>query len=416
MNRFPALLLIGLAPVLCVAADPPTTPKVEAPKTTAPETMKAEAPAATPEQMPDVPEIAQWEINRRGFMVQELGTTRATPVDAIADALAPPEDDSHKWFFSVVTMDGCPACDRLKADIIRSPVFRSWVNVDDPSKSTFHYQVRRIEDETQRDWFRNIKPRLDRGGFPAIVIQPPKNGEYGPNKTVVCIIHGYDGDAEKLTNKLRDNIVAYVEALKKRGELAHVGENAIRKPRNGGIQQTPTEQNPSGGPPPFVVPDKRIDPFQPQGPVNDWPPVGPKVLTLDEVKALCPGATPDFLLEQLAKKATDPNVVRLEWEVFKAKNPTPTTPAPETPSTPSAPIPWLTVLTLVAAGNIPGLIALGLTWYRSNRIASGKKPYLDSGEFQALLGLTDGLDNKDLEAVLAIIKKRLGKTPEPAKA
>jgi hypothetical protein len=176
----------------------------------------------------DVPELAIWEAIRRGQMVQELGTVTATEQDAIADALAPPEDDSHKWYLTVVTMENCKPCEALKRDFLQSMALKAWVNVDEPAKSNMHYQVRRLEDVTQKDWLAGLKTEIDKGGLPLIVIQPPRNGEYGPNRVVVTVLHGYDGNPDKLSERMRAAITAYVREMNKRGLIKHVGENSVR--------------------------------------------------------------------------------------------------------------------------------------------------------------------------------------------
>ncbi len=403
----------------------PQAPPAESPKAED----QGEAPV-----LKDVPELADWEIIRRGRMVQETGTVAAGPVDYIADALSPPEDDSHKWYLSVVTMQGCKACERLKYDFIHNKTLQAWVNVNDPAKSTLHYQVRRVEDVSQKDWLAGIMPQLKKGGFPAIVLQPPRNGEYGPNKTVVAVIHGYDGDAEALTTKLRDSLVAYVHSLQRRGEVVHRGENTLRRGHSssklsGGNRQEGGEDL-TAGPPPFI-PDSRVDPFQPSGGPQDWPPA-PTItaLTVAQIQALCPGAPAEFVLQQLSKKASDPQIVSLEWLVFQqnktpAPSPAPpavtpaTVPTPAIPSpTPSpapnpapTPIPWAAIIAAVLSGNMMGLVAIGFTLYRTWRKSTGKPTILNDAQAAVLAQMLNGLDLKDLTNLMDLVKP---KTPTPA--
>lgn len=235
----------------------------------------------------DVPEIATREIGMRGSMVQEIGTIQADEIDVIADALAPPEDDSHKWFITVV-VDGGKASEKLKLDVIQEPSFKAWVNVDEPMKSSVHYHVRLITDETQQDWLAGIKPKIaELGGCPAIVIQPPRSGEYGKNSTVVGVLGGYDGDAEKMVNRLRASVAQYVSALHKKGLITHVGDN-VRRESGGHAQYEGV-----GAPPPFQVPSKPLDPVQPNGPV-DWPQIQPKPTPKPETDPNFPPAQPDM--------------------------------------------------------------------------------------------------------------------------
>lgn len=414
MKRFLLSVALLVLPFSVYSQDKPPEPLPPPPV--------ADAPAPSPENDPDVPEIAEWEIKRRGLMVQEVGTVHAGPTDVIADALAVPPDDSHKWFLTVVTLDNCKACDRAKADFNKpAPELVSWVNVDDPAKSTFHYQVRRYEDPTQADWFKNIGKKLERGGFPAFVIQPPKNGSFGPNKTIVKILHDYKGP-EDLTVRMREAIVTYVNTVKAKGEV-RPGENQTRSEsllplvNRGGFKQQysqATPRNPIGVDPPFSIPDRKVDPFQPNGP-GDWPPSAPTPLTVDQIRLLCPGAGPEFIVMQISKKATDPNLVKLEWEIQAAKDKpavvpmTPTTPTPEVVVKPSpeTPIGLGGLISLVLAGNTPALLGMLLMWFRQSQSVPGKTPLLPQDEFNLLLGLTNGLGRDDLDNLVAVLKKRI---------
>lgn len=292
----------------------------------------------------NVPPIAEHEIQLRGDMVQELGTTRASEVDAIADALAPPEDDSHKWHFTLITTSNCAPCERLKRDILQAKELKAWIDVDNPKESRVHYQSRRADDPTQADWLRNVKARLDAGGFPAIVIQPPSNSEYGPPSRVVAIVHGYDGKPDALVKTLAGKVKTYVAALYRKGEIKHIGDNSER---GGGNSPSAIAAKP-----PFLVPDNPPDQFQPVGPF-DWPPQQP--LTATELAELAPGAPPDWILDQLKLKATA-TTAKAAWEKYLADNPT----EPEIDLNPSLgqPFPWEGATVLIVA------CLIGLALYR----------------------------------------------------
>lgn len=366
----------------------PTSPKEESKaETTKPDPHASEPPATIPTEEPketaiptdsqviggnNVPEIATWEIQRRGNMVQDVGTVQAGPTDFIADALAVPEDDSHKWFITLVTKEGDKACDKLRYDFATSPVLRAWVNVDDPAKSPSHWQLRRMEDGTQKDWLAGLQGHIQKHGLPLVVIQPPRNGQYGANKNVVKLISGYDGDAAALSKKMRDGVIVYVSYLQRRGQLEHKGENtqrelATKTPRTGGHEQA--EKKPATKPtgkgigqtgvnPPFTV-----TPTTPPGPV-DWPPTGPSQLTVAQLQALCPNAPPEFILQQYQAKATDPNAVSLAWMVYqnsnKPKEPKPEPPPVVEPKPDPTPVPVVIPKDSTPWGWILGLLGTGV--------------------------------------------------------
>lgn len=217
-------------------------------------TLCSTAFAQTP---PDVPDTAIHEIARRGSHVEQTGTIRS---GLMAEALAPPIDDSAKWFLTLVYRPNEQQSMALKQVIETSPAMRAWVHVREPSHSTLHYQVRSIDDGTQRDWLRNLQPAIQKNGLPCVVIQPPHNGRFGKNETIVKMLHGVPAGAslkeqgEALSVCLRDGIVAYVQA--------------IERPR-GGI----------GVPPPFETKPRPRDEAPPADAPVEWPvlppPAGP---------------------------------------------------------------------------------------------------------------------------------------------
>src|SRR5262245_30458627 len=66
----------------------------------------------------DVSWKAQAEIARRGPVAERIGAFASTsdPVAAIAAAMKPPADDSHKWLFTLVTTRNCSWCQQLRRD------------------------------------------------------------------------------------------------------------------------------------------------------------------------------------------------------------------------------------------------------------------------------------------------------------
>lgn len=255
----------------------------------------AKQPEAPPETVEGGHEVDVAAVIRRGNFVQEVGEIRQGLEEAIGEALAPPADDSHKWFISVIASDGCQYCERLKHDLLNSQVLQAWVNVRDPTRSWANYQVYRWEDATQKYRWENLQIK----GFPTILIQPPRSGEFGPNETVVYQRTGYDGDGEKLSNEMSDAIKLYVSKLYKSGLIEQTAYHQYPAYAQAVEQEVP----PIGADPPFPVGPKVLDPRYPVGPVVEIPP-GPKAATLEQLQAALPTAPPEFLLTQLAAKAT----------------------------------------------------------------------------------------------------------------
>lgn len=173
--------------------------------------------------LPDAPNLMREEVLRRGTMVERLGDTRASDAVAYAAAaLATPPDDSHKWYLSLVSTDNCAACERLKRDFAQHPDLSGWVNVSQPEHSWAHYNVYRYDDESQRFRFKDMRIK----GFPTLIIQPPRNRQYGDPRTIVMQKTGYDGNAAKLNREMGDAIKRYVAKLQERGELRASGSQA----------------------------------------------------------------------------------------------------------------------------------------------------------------------------------------------
>lgn len=150
------------------------------------------------------------EIARRGAMVERVAgvTGPEDPQQAFASAVAPPPDDSHKWFFSLVVTRGCRWCEQMRADFERDQRLRAWVNVKDPKQSWAHWQVFQIEDQSQQWRWKDYRPRQ----FPTLIVQPPLNGAWGDPKTVVFLCEGYLAP-DVLDARMRAAIQAYARKV-----------------------------------------------------------------------------------------------------------------------------------------------------------------------------------------------------------
>ena len=97
--------------------------------------------AASPK---DVPDSAIAEVIRRGDLVTLAGDgLHGATTDPFVRVMAVPEDDSHKWFISIVTSLGCQACESLKAAWKTSPHLLAFARPEDAKESWAHWGVYR---------------------------------------------------------------------------------------------------------------------------------------------------------------------------------------------------------------------------------------------------------------------------------
>jgi hypothetical protein len=151
------------------------------------------------------PEVDKAEVLRLGNLVQHVDGIGGDPVDPFVEAMGPPTSDADKWFISVLSMQGCGACERLKRDWTTDPWLLALADPNDPAKSWAHYNVYAREDASQAFRFE----RLQVTAFPTIVVQPPRNGRYGKPETIV--FQGtYGGDPQRLARQITTAIRKYV--------------------------------------------------------------------------------------------------------------------------------------------------------------------------------------------------------------
>jgi hypothetical protein len=141
-------------------------------------------------------------------MVERIGPLAHGDSARLADALAPPPDDSHKWFLSLVVARDCPACERMRADFQHAPALKAWADPDDPSRSWTHWQVFQADDASQA-WRWQDVPLSQ---FPAVIVQPPINRAFGDPHTVVYLRQGYL-PPEELSAGIRRAIQRYMAKL-----------------------------------------------------------------------------------------------------------------------------------------------------------------------------------------------------------
>lgn len=249
-------------------------------------------PLSTLYAQANVPPAAEREILRRGNLVEHVGGDTIGDATAIAEAMRPPADDSHKWFVSIVSTDGCRYCVALERDFASSPHLLAFANPHDYKASWSHFNVFRANDATQKWRWKNVKLV----GYPTILVQPPRSGDYGDPRTIVWQKTGYDGDAEKLAAGLRAAISNYAvrqhQVRQSAGETVPAPNDGIVPAVTGGFEQAATEpqaiadEQPVGNgqrQPPFTPPS-RIEPppyYPPNNPQQfpfDFPPTNPDAL------------------------------------------------------------------------------------------------------------------------------------------
>lgn len=291
-----------------------------------------------------IPEVDMAEAMRRGSMVTQSGMgVRAADETAVIKANAPPADDNNRWHITVFSSDNCPYCVKLKKDFETSPDLLAFVAAPEGSVPWAHFNVYNGNDATQQ-W--RIKP-YNITAYPTVVVQPPRDWSWGDPGTVICKIVGYDGNAKNLNRRISESVRAYakvmglkgypkpprpVESLNTKEEEKHATPaEKIDVPTQGAGQYTPAGDSRTA---PFAVPSP-VDPFRPQtypvpSPGGDFgPPMAPSALTIDQITAAIPDASPEFILAQYQAKPTDISAVKLAWLVEKTKKPAEPAKVPE---------------------------------------------------------------------------------------
>mgnify|MGYP000365604941 CR=1 FL=1 len=191
-------LVLGMIGLSGLAACPPdATPSV------------AQAATRASDAAANVPEAALREILRRGAWVERVGPPADDDLAArVADALAPPPDDSHKWFITLVVARDCLACEQMRADFEQAPSLTAWVDPHHPQRSWAHWQVIQADDASQAWRWQEVTLSQ----FPAVIVQPPINRAWGDPHSVVYLRQGYL-PPDELADGMRRAIQRYVAKL-----------------------------------------------------------------------------------------------------------------------------------------------------------------------------------------------------------
>ena len=239
------------------------------------------------------------------------GTVRA---GLMAAALSPPADDSAKWYITLVYRPGEAKCEKMKSVLESSQEMKAWIDAGNSQRSTTHYLARSVDDRINKDWIDGLKTPLEKYGVPLIVLQPPSNGKFGKHTTIVKYFFG-EFTGKQLSDKLRDAIIAYVQAI----DTPELRQSVAGIREGGDI----------GVPPPFQT-QPTVKPVQ-QPPATapvanvpvDFPPISAQPLTLDEIQSACPGAEPEFLVKCVTEKDNSIDVVKLKWLIWQKDHPKP---------------------------------------------------------------------------------------------
>ena len=167
-----------------------------------------------PPEKPKIPQVDVAEVLRRGDLVVVAGEgPRGAVDDAMRMATAPPPDESHMWFVTVIKTKNCQYCTKLHSDFQSAPELLAFVAATSPYKPWGHYNEYDASDETQK--WRLKAYRIT--GYPTIVIQPPRNGMWGNPRTVVMQLTGYDGNPRKLAQQITNGVRAYAAKMGEQG-------------------------------------------------------------------------------------------------------------------------------------------------------------------------------------------------------
>lgn len=201
------------------AAPPAAVEKLDVPKPFSPPA-EALAQGSTVEAAGGA-QVDTSEVLRRGDHVTRAGRGPMGAQDRlIGDAMSPPEDDSHKWFVSIVVEKGAKESEALLYDLKHSPDLRAWANPEEQKDSWSHVTIYVRGDESQDFRWKNL--RIER--YPVMILQPPAkladesvrdSWIWGDPKTVVWQWDGYDAtapDRAKLrADALRKVLIAYAQ-------------------------------------------------------------------------------------------------------------------------------------------------------------------------------------------------------------
>jgi len=328
----------------------------------------------------DVPETAHLEVLRRGTSVEPMGVIQAGPEAAIVQAVAPPDDDSDRWWFSVITAGAnddakARAASKLLTDDVASLKFKQWVKPEDIANSWAHYQERRVDDPLQRDWLAPLKARLDLVGLPAIVIQPPRNEEFGKNSTVVALIGSYDGNADKINLLIEERVKAYTAKHASQGTIKAGTVESQRREQQGHAQaaERPAIKPPFELPMPVAYPP--VDVLSPPKPQPEIvKPTEPVAMKFSDIRKTFPGIPEAVALDYAKRKLTEEQIIDIEHKLLEDEQTVEVDSKPAHPTKPE-PLPTASLTTSDVVAIACVLIVIGgLIYLRLHTKPTPPKP------------------------------------------
>jgi hypothetical protein len=375
---------------------------------------------ATSVAQAQVPEVDQNEVLRRGDAVEYVAGARGEWLVA----LGPPADDKEKWFITVVSMQGCPGCQKLKRDWQSNEWLQSLADPDNPKESWAHFNQYDKDDRSQSWRFKKIKLEA----YPTILVQPPRSGRYGDPKTVVY--QGiYRGDAKDLAKEIVAAIRKYVAKLKPRQSRGHEQLVGVDPPWDPTPKVEP-EPEPTPAVDPLDViqipPEVKPAPKPEEALVLDGYPEA--VVVTDSFDGLSPEVH-DRIRSILAglehRRGKSLKIRFMDWEEARKRYPVQRDEVPVVLMTSNgriedklsarllpfveteprevtlADIPWPAILTLVSTGfSVPAAVALGIfaiRLVRARREKLGKPLLVDDATFQQILTALQAFANTQVK-------------------
>jgi hypothetical protein len=238
----------------------------------------------------------------------------AVPAFAQSSAVDLPPNDTGKFFVTIYSQPGCVACDKLVQDWKNSPSLKAFAVPDHPSQSWAHFTIIKPDSALAAN-FKNANPPINQ--VPTIVVQPPKNGDYGPETTTIFRKTGYEGkpgDTDRLAGDIAKALKKFVGIVKPTVPDQQVTPFNPLAPTPA-VNPVPTPQIPPAVDPAVEpTPDPNTD-----GPYPDYPQA---ILILDEsgLKNRIKARLADFAIEQLSKKlGIDTAMFTMDWEEAQEK-------------------------------------------------------------------------------------------------
>lgn len=194
-----------------------------------------------------VPEVDKDAVLRRGDYAEHIqpGTIRNPAQVLWGQVSGPPPSDAHKWTIGVIYHPKCPTCAKLKTDWASDAELRAFAKpeLENQKDSWAHFGWYDKDDASQQWRWANLKVTA----YPTIIVSPPRNGEYGEPKTVVCQqTYGKGSTPSQLAKDIRQGITRYLGTLPRKAaddELAALpGSGVIAAP-------SPVQVKPKADPP-----------------------------------------------------------------------------------------------------------------------------------------------------------------------